>query len=169
MVTVLIEEAKSRLTNAITQVLKLGRVSHVKSKGNHWYVHAHHPSYFQIKAVIEHSCNVHPQLQALMFLMYKNCIPPPFEWTENQISFHRTTWTVDSNCGGKESYTKTLKPKSKGWMLQLGKTGYIVRSGRVIGDLWYRWHVLDRSRPILFELQDLCGRRFKKDFSFQFL
>ena len=89
--------------------------------------------------------------------MYKNCFPPPFEWTENQISFHRTTWTVDSNCGGKESYTKTLKPKSKGWMLQLGKTGYIVRSGRVIGDLWYRWHVLDRSRPIPFELQDLCG------------
>ena len=43
-------------------------------------------------------------------------------------------------------------------MLQLGKTGYIVRSGRVIGDLWYRWHVLDRSRPILFELQDLCDR-----------
>ena len=89
--------------------------------------------------------------------MYKNCFPPPFEWTENQISFHRTTWTVDSNCGGKESYTKTLKPKSKGWMLQLGKTGYIVRSGRVIGDLWYRWHVLDRSRPIPFELRDLCA------------
>ena len=102
-----------------------------------------------------------------MFLMYKNCFPPPFEWTENQISFHRTTWTVDSNCGGKESYTKTLKPKSKGWMLQLGKTGYIVRSGRVIGDLWYRWHVLDRSRPILFELQDLCELQSEEKSAFR--
>ena len=47
-----------------------------------------------------------------MFLMYKNCFPPLFEWTENQILFHSTTCTEDLNCGGKESYTKTLKPQS---------------------------------------------------------
>ena len=42
-------------------------------------------------------------------------------------------------------------------MLQLGKTGYTVGREIVLRDPWYRWQVLDGSKPILSELQNLCG------------
>ena len=42
-------------------------------------------------------------------------------------------------------------------MLQLGKTGYTVGREIVLRDPWYGWQVLDGSKPILSELQNLCA------------
>ena len=100
-----------------TYLLKLGRVINVKSPGNHWHAHAHYSPYFQIKPVIDQSYNIQPLFFNIKEFSIRIRFPPEFEsirspvwWNENWL---RTTQTA----AGTESYSITLKPKSKGWML----------------------------------------------------